>query len=264
VKDFETFIDEKAIKWYFQHGIPYKRSYLFYGPPGSGKSSLIQALAAKYDRNLCFLQPTDASMTDDAFKTCIQTAPGNSFIVFEDIDALFNKDRTKKHTKCPLTFSGLLNGLDGVGNPDGQIFIMTTNYIDRLDSALIRSVRVDLHIEFPLALDEQLRNMFLLFYPNEHECSNEFVAEIRNHFKDGISMSAVQQHFIINMKAPPKVVVANVKFLGERLDVVTQYDKELKGDDSDAQSTDKKQDIKASMSSQVLLAFDQIKSSVVF
>eukprot|EP00488_Nonionellina_sp_1-RS-2012_P001609 TRINITY_DN2620_c0_g1_i1.p1 TRINITY_DN2620_c0_g1~~TRINITY_DN2620_c0_g1_i1.p1 ORF type:complete len:160 (-),score=45.83 TRINITY_DN2620_c0_g1_i1:30-509(-) len=157
---FERFLDEKSIKWYFKHGIPYKRSYLFYGVPGSGKTSLIQALAAKYDRNLCFLQPTHPKMTDQAFKTCISSAPGNSLIVLEDIDALFNADRSKKDTSVPLTFSGLLNGLDGVGNPDGQIFVMTTNYVDRLDSALVRSGRVDLHIEFPLGTDEQLKKMF--------------------------------------------------------------------------------------------------------
>merc|ERR1719510_2832524 len=95
--DFERFLDEKSIEWYFKHGIPYKRSYLFYGVPGSGKTSLIQALAAKYDRNLAFVQPSHPKMTDESFK---------------------------KNTNCPLTFSGLLNGLDGVGNPDGQIFIM--------------------------------------------------------------------------------------------------------------------------------------------
>merc|ERR1712113_706228 len=168
---------------YFKHGIPYKRSYLFHGVPGSGKSSLIQALAAKYERNLAFLQPTHPKMTDEAFKTCIQSAPANSLIVLEDIDALFNKDRSKKVHSCPLTFSGLLNGLDGVGNPDGQIFIMTTNFVDRLDSALIRSGRVDLHIEFPLATNEQLRKMFLLFYPERKEMAQLFCDQIRENFE---------------------------------------------------------------------------------
>eukprot|EP01084_Bolivina_argentea_P039359 72735_1 len=224
--DFERFLDEKSIKWYFKHGIPYKRSYLFYGVPGSGKSSLIQALAAKYDRNLAFLQPTHPKMTDENFKTCIQTAPGNSLIVLEDIDALFNKDRSKKDINCPLTFSGLLNGLDGVGNPDGQIFIMTTNFVDRLDNALIRSGRVDLHIEFPLATDEQLNKMFLLFYPKSENLSQIFCNEIRKHFVKGISMAAVQQHFIQNMFVEPKIVIDKVKELGDRLDVVTKFDQE--------------------------------------
>merc|ERR1712190_298477 len=225
IGDFARFLDEKSISWYFKHGIPYKRSYLVYGVPGSGKTSLIQALAAKYDRNLAFVQPSHPKMTDESFKSCIQKAPTNSLIVLEDIDALFNKDRSKKNTNCPLTFSGLLNGLDGVGNPDGQIFIMTTNYVDRLDSALIRSGRVDLHIEFPLATNEQLRKMFLLFYPEEEKLAQSFCEEVRKHFSNGIAMAAVQQHFIQNMFVDAKIVIENVKDLGDRLDVVSEFDK---------------------------------------
>merc|ERR1712113_1245328 len=204
---------------YFKHGIPYKRSYLFYGVPGSGKTSLIQALAAKYDRQLAFVQPSHPKMTDESFKSCISKAPANSLIVLEDIDALFNKDRSKKNQACPLTFSGLLNGLDGVGNPDGQIFIMTTNYVDRLDSALIRSGRVDLHIEL------QLAKMFLLVYPENKEMAQLFCEKVRESFKNGISMAAVQQHFIQNMFVEPKAVIDRVKDLGGRLDVVSQFDK---------------------------------------
>ena len=43
-----------------------------------------------------------------------------------------------------LTFSGLLNAIDGVTSTEGRIVFMTTNYRDRLDSALIRPGRVDL------------------------------------------------------------------------------------------------------------------------
>merc|ERR1712141_795959 len=234
--DFERFLDEKSISWYFKHGIPYKRSYLFYGVPGSGKTSLIQALAAKYDRNLAFVQPSHPKMTDESFKSCIQSAPANSLIVLEDIDALFNKDRSKKVHSCPLTFSGLLNGLDGVGNPDGQIFIMTTNYVDRLDSALIRSGRVDLHIEFPLATDEQLRKMFLLFYPESVDNASLFVRQIRKYFKNGISMAAVQQHFIQNMFVEDKLILERVQDLGGRLDVVSAFDKTEDSLDSERHS----------------------------
>lgn len=244
MNDITRFLDEKTVKWYFEHGIPYKRNYLFYGVPGSGKTSLIQALAGKYNRNLCFLQPTHPKMTDDTFKACIQNAPANSLIVLEDIDALFTKDRSKKELSCPLTFSGLLNGLDGVGNPDGQLFILTTNFVEKLDKALIRSGRVDVHVEFPLATDEQLHGMFLLFYP---ECANavldEFVIEIRSNFTEGISMAAVQQLFIQNMFADESVIVSEVKNLGERLDVIKQLDEESKIADDEEEKEEKIFDI---------------------
>merc|ERR1712048_499750 len=244
MSDFDRFLDEKSIRWYFKHGIPYKRSYLFYGVPGSGKSSLIQALAAKYERNLAFLQPTHPKMTDEAFKTCIQSAPSNSLIVLEDIDALFNKDRSKKSADCPLTFSGLLNGLDGVGNPDGQIFIMTTNYVDRLDSALIRSGRVDLHVEFPLATDEQLAKMFLLFYPESKNGATAFMDQIRKYFKSGVSMAAVQQHFIQNMFVDEKLLIERLKDLGARLDVVSEFDKAKEVEEEEEPSLEADEDKK--------------------
>merc|ERR1711994_1228340 len=85
--------------------------------------------------------------------------------------------------------------------------------------------RVDLHIEFPLATDEQLAKMFLLFYPESKELAQLFCDQIRENFENGISMAAVQQHFIQNMFVEPKSVIDKVKDLGGRLDVVSQFDK---------------------------------------
>ena len=42
-----------------------------------------------------------------------------------------------------VTFSGLLNCLDGVASTEARILFMTTNYLERLDPALIRPGRVD-------------------------------------------------------------------------------------------------------------------------
>merc|ERR1712008_309041 len=66
--DMDEFLDESTLEFYLDHGIPYKRSYLFYGAPGAGKTSLIQALAGKYQRNVCYLQPSHPDMTDDSLK----------------------------------------------------------------------------------------------------------------------------------------------------------------------------------------------------
>jgi len=144
-----------------------KRSYLFYGVPGAGKTSLLTALAGKYSRNLCILQPTDHRFTDHTLSEAIRQAPANSILVLEDVDALFGRDREASSGKAPLTFSGLLNALDGIGNPDGQIFVLTTNHRERLDPALIRNGRVDMHVEFSHANSEQIEMIFQQFYPKE-------------------------------------------------------------------------------------------------
>jgi len=199
--DFEQFLDKKTMDWYSKHCIPYKRSYIFYGPPGTGKTSFIQALAGAYGRHVCFLQPNDPRFTDDTFKTCLQETPENSIIVLEDIDALFN-NRDSMNQSCPLTFTGLLNGLDGIGNALGQLFILTTNHLERLDPALIRSGRVDRKFEFSYCTDEALQLMFQRFYP-ETKLAEEFSAAVRSKARS-ITAADLQQAFIATMRQSDK------------------------------------------------------------
>merc|ERR1711994_1235619 len=177
---------------------------IFYGPPGTGKTSFIQALAGAYGRNVRFLQPNDPRFTDDAFKTCLQKAPDNSIIVLEDIDALFN-NRHSMNRSCPLTFTGLLNGLDGIGHGVGQLFVLSTNHLERLDPALIRSGRVDRKFEFCYATDEALQLMFQRFYPNT-KLGAEFVAATRSK-ADQVSAADLQQAFIANMNKSDKELI---------------------------------------------------------
>jgi len=203
--DVDNFADVETARWYSDRGISYKRTYMFYGPPGAGKSSFIRVLAGHLGRNLCFLQPADPMMTDESLQLCLQQAPENAIVVIEDIDALFDENREKKIEGCPLTFSGLLNALDGVANRDGQIFVLTTNFIDKLDRALIRPGRVDLQVQFPSANAEQVRGLFLFFYPEEFDSAEKFTAKIVKRYglpdKEGeldgkLSMAAVQQFLI--------------------------------------------------------------------
>lgn len=50
-----------------------------------------------------------------------------------------------------MSLSALLNVLDGVASQEGRVLIMTTNHIEKLDAALVRSGRVDKKVEFRLA-----------------------------------------------------------------------------------------------------------------
>jgi len=138
---------------------------------------MIQVIAARYRRNLYFLQPTHPKFSDDTIQDAISQAPKNAIIILEDVDALFDKLRGKK-VSCPLTFTGLLNALDGIANPDGHIFVMTTNFIEQLDDALIRDGRVDLKLKFPDASFAQLESMFLKFYPNQPDLAHQFAKNL--------------------------------------------------------------------------------------
>lgn len=72
-------------------GIPYRRGYLLHGPPGSGKTSFIQALAGSLSYDICLLNLSERGLADDKLFHLMSNAPERSFILIEDIDAAFNK-----------------------------------------------------------------------------------------------------------------------------------------------------------------------------
>merc|ERR1740123_2752851 len=84
-------------------------------------------------------------------------------MVLEDVDAIFH-GRTPVSQHCPLSFTGLLNGLDGIGNAVGKVFFMTTNHKEVLDPALVRSGRVDKEFFFGYSDNDQIEQMFHWYY----------------------------------------------------------------------------------------------------
>lgn len=164
--DLYWFQEDNTRLFYAAHGIPYHRCYLFYGPPGSGKSSMIQALSGHLERHLCFLQASP-SLTDDKFRSAMQSLPKGACLVMEDVDALFTVHREAADTKASLSFSGFLNALDGLAAPDDVVCFMTTNYADRLDPALMRPGRVDMRVEFKVPGKAVAKEYFLTFYPED-------------------------------------------------------------------------------------------------
>ncbi len=179
VADVEEF--HRASGWYAQRGIPHRRGYLLYGPPGSGKSSFIQAMAGHLSHNICVLNLNDRGLTDDRLLHLMTDVPPRSFILLEDIDAVFNK----RESSYTVTFSGLLNALDGVTSAEERIVFMTTNHPDRLDPALVRPGRVDIKAFVGYSTPYQQRAMFLQFYPDfVHPDESEHApAHLRNKSK---------------------------------------------------------------------------------
>jgi len=213
--DMKRFLSKDTRAWYDKRGIPYKRCYMFWGVPGTGKTSLITALAGRFRRNVCFLSAHHPKFTDEALKSALSRVPSRAIVVLEDIDSLFDKDRKTNNNNNPLTFTGLLNAVDGIGEHRGSVFVMTTNFIDRLDSALIRAGRVDMRVEFKHADDYQLSEYFKWFYDENLEEAERLVPEwvkaCHDQFKDGVTMAELQQHFVDNMHNDADTCIKSLK-----------------------------------------------------
>ena len=157
-----------SAKWYYERGIPYRRGYLLYGPPGSGKSSFIRALAGELDYNIAMLNLSERGLTDDRLNHLLTIIPRRTLVLLEDADAAFGNRRTQTdedgYRGANVTFSGLLNALDGVASAEERIVFLTTNYVDRLDSALIRPGRVDMAVRLGEATRWQMAKLWDRFY----------------------------------------------------------------------------------------------------
>ncbi|KAL1354866.1 hypothetical protein HN51_006917 [Arachis hypogaea] len=155
MEDLNRFV--KRREFYKRVGRAWKRGYLLYGPPGTGKSSLIAAMANYLKFDIYDLQLANIVRDSDLRKLLLATA-NRSILVIEDIDCSVDLPERRhvdhhhhhgrKQTDVQLTLSGLLNFIDGLWSScgDERIIIFTTNHKERLDPALLRPGRMDMHI----------------------------------------------------------------------------------------------------------------------
>jgi SpoVK/Ycf46/Vps4 family AAA+-type ATPase len=159
-------------------GIPYKQNILFHGYPGTGKSSLIFSLASELNMNVALLHFV-AEMNDLDFMRAMRRIPDNTILVLEDIDVLFESRKKNDENKSGISFSGLLNSLDGLSHVDNQIIFMTTNCKMVLDKALVRPGRIDLDVEFKYSTKAQIKTMFEKFLPKQKKKFTDFYKQIK-------------------------------------------------------------------------------------
>jgi chaperone BCS1 len=163
--DVKGFLDART--WYLDRGIPYRRGYLLHGPPGTGKSSFIQALAGELDFNIALLNVNERGLTDDKLNHLLTIVPPRTIVLLEDADAAWVNRRSADedgYAGATVTFSGLLNALDGVASGEERIIFLTTNHVDRLDEALIRPGRIDMSVMLGYATEDQIERLWNRFY----------------------------------------------------------------------------------------------------
>lgn len=194
VNDIDHFVNNE--KWYNDRGIMYKRGYLLSGAPGNGKTSSILHLAKKFKKHIYITNLSSSFMDDARFIELVTTLPKDAILAIEDIDAMTidraAEQQEKEKKQKTVTLSTLLNVLDGVLCPSGLLFFLTTNYAEKLDGALVRKGRIDVHKVFNNANKYQAECLFKRFFPiADIEHTNKFTERA-----EGKSMSALEAHLI--------------------------------------------------------------------
>lgn len=212
----DNFMSRK--KWFLDNAIPYHFGIMLYGPAGTGKTSLAQAIANYVPRSTIFYMNGDDIMyLPKLIKLMDIDQSSNKYpnvVIVEDIDCGFDAGKLSKRDKKDeddsekTGLATLLNSLDGISAPFNTIFIFTTNHIEALDPALIRPGRIDMCLEI------------------KPVCTETFKEFMKHHFGDDIKFPAkfkVKENFVTFAKL--QTMVMNNCSIQEIVGYVNAYPK---------------------------------------
>ena len=197
--DINEYLHPATPRWYANRGIPYRRGYLFAGAPGTGKSSLAWAIAGIFGLDIFCISLVEPTLTEEDLGLLFTSLPRRCVVLLEDIDSagLVKRQEPNKAAAKPeeqdaaakigaeitkalssaqqnnskgnkdnqgISLSGLLNAIDGVASHEGRVLLMTSNFPEKLDDALIRPGRIDMRIDFTNATRSQIIELFTNMY----------------------------------------------------------------------------------------------------
>lgn len=193
-REIDTFNKPETKTLYDELGDVYKRVFLLAGIPGSGKSSLIKALAAKYKRSTYYLN-FSKKLLDDVMAELMNRIVENSILVIEDIDSYFGENGD---SDINVTQSMLLNILDGANDEclNNVLVFITANNLEQLDYRLKRPGRIHKIYKFDYPERHEIEGCFKRYVTKPDADFKEFYNKIKSH---KICMAGIKEYLISHL-----------------------------------------------------------------
>jgi chaperone BCS1 len=197
---------------------------LLTGIPGSGKTSIIKAICNEIGYSLSMLS-LQKEFDNNSLLHAFGNLEKNSVLLLEDIDCIFEHRKASSDTPF-LSFSNLLNILDGVLYKHGIIIFITTNHPEKLDHALMRMGRIDMIVQLNYPKEQEIKKLFMDI--NDKLASDDELLVIYNKFYNSIKSKKITMSAIVNFLFKYRIqCMDNIK---EIIDT-NQYLLQLTGED---------------------------------
>lgn len=204
-KTIDRFMNNK--QWYIDNEVKYKETFLLYGEPGTGKSTLVRHFASRYNIPIIVTNPSQLT----ALRAWLIQRNGMRVVVLlEDIDntemlcTWGNDEEDETNDSVPAgkrlntigyvrsmksERSYYLNFFDGVAPLENVLVFKTTNHIEKLHSSVYRPGRID--------------HLFNITYPTHHKIANILGWDYNDE-----RMEVIRQY---DLKDFPLAILANLK-----------------------------------------------------